>query len=126
MFFNGVNGSTGDYATKVRSVAELSRVAQGLSIDESHLRDLQQKEAVAAPSFAPIQGVEVRDLAQTGWGVIFPFDADPTVKEALAPLLKLREAQSNTRKALFRVFEGTDAYRKGEKKDDYLKRLPHS
>src|SRR4051794_23502983 len=94
MVFNGINGSTGDYATSVGSVAELSRVAQGLSIDEPHLRDLRQKDAAAAPSFAPIQGVEVRDLAQTGWGVIFPFDDDPAVKEALAPLLKHREAQA--------------------------------
>ncbi len=37
MVFNGINGTTGDYATKLGSVAELSLVAQGLSIDESHL-----------------------------------------------------------------------------------------
>jgi hypothetical protein len=126
MVFNGINGTTGDYATRLGSVADLSRVAQGLSIDEAHLSDLKQKDASAAPSFAPIQGIEVRDLAQTGWGVIFPFDVDPAVKEALAPLLKHREAQANAKKTLFRVFEGADGYRKGEKKDDYLKRLPHS
>ncbi len=58
--------------------------------------------------------------------MIFPFDADPAIKEALSPLLKHREAQANAKKTLFRVFEGVVAYRKGEKKDDYLKRLPQS
>ena len=124
--FNGINGSTGDYSINVRSLAELSRVAHGLSIDESHLRDLREKEANATPSFAPIQGVDVRDLSQTGWGVIFPSDVAPAVKEALAPLLARRKAQANAKRPLFRVFDAADAYRKGEKKDDYLKRLPHS
>jgi hypothetical protein len=119
--FNGINGSTGDYATKIGSVAEVSKVAQGLSIDESHLRDLREKEAKATPSYAPIQGVDVRDLAQTGWGVIFP-----SVKEALTPLLMRRESQASAKRPLFRLFDGADAYFKGETKDDYLKRLPHS
>jgi hypothetical protein len=58
--------------------------------------------------------------------VIFAYGADPAVKEALSPLLKPREKQATTRQPLYRVFEGVDAYRDGESKNDYLKRLPHS
>src|SRR5262249_11994260 len=70
--------------------------------------------------------VDATDLAAAGWGVIFAFGADPAIKEALTPLLKLREKQSTANPRFFRVFEGEIAYRRGESKNDYLKRLPHS
>ena len=58
--------------------------------------------------------------------MIFPTGADPAVKEALRPLLALREKQATAKQPLFRVLEGEFAYRKGEGKNEYLKRLPHS
>ena len=90
------------------------------------LADLKRKEESAAPSFAPLPGVDAADLSEAGWGVVFAFGADPAIKEALDPLLKLREKQATAKQPLFRVLEGELAYRKGESKNDYLKRLPHS
>ena len=123
---NGLNGSTGKYALPPLSAADLSRLARGLEIESDHIRDLERKEEDSAVSFAPLPGIDESNLAQTGWGVIFAFGSDPAVKEALCPLLALREKQSNAKQSLFRVLEGPNGYRSDESKDQYLSRLPHS
>jgi hypothetical protein len=124
LYFNGVNVATGDYATQPLTLVEISRIVrEGRKVPEEHQRDLKRKVDNAAPSFAPLPGVTIGDLAQTGWGVIFAQGADPAVKEALAPLLKLREKQA---KQYFRVLDGVEAYRTGESKNDFLIRMPHS
>jgi hypothetical protein len=123
---NGVNIATGDYATPPLSAALVARMAQGIPFDPEHLRDLKRKEESAAPDFDVLPGIDVNDLAEVGWGAIFPFGCDPAVKEALAPLLNLREKQATAKQPLFRVFENVDAYRETESKNDFLKRLPHS
>jgi hypothetical protein len=125
LVINGINIATGDYATAPLSAGEVSRIARGLAVDLAHLRDLKRKEESAAPGFAPLPGVDPTDLAQAGWGVIFAFGADPAIKEALTPLLRLREKQATASQPLFRVLEGEFSYRRGESKNDYLKRLPH-
>ncbi len=51
-----------------------------------------------------------KDLRQTGWGVLFASDADPTIKEALQPLLNWRQSQVNDDK-LFKIFEGNAGVR---------------
>ncbi|MFI5456005.1 MAG: hypothetical protein ACHRXM_11200 [Isosphaerales bacterium] len=126
LYVNGTNIATGDYAIPPLSAADVSRIAQGVPIDPAHLRDLERKQAAAAPSFAVLPGVDAAELAQAGWGVIFAFGADPAIKEALRPLLELREKQATAKLPLYRVLEGPFAYRKGESKNEYLKRLPHS
>lgn len=65
------------------------------------------------------EGIDATQLAQAGWGVVFAHDADPTVKEALQPLLTLRKEQAGP---LFKVFEGSDGYRPGESKPRFLAR----
>lgn len=47
------------------------------------------------------------DLAQAGWGVVFPSDGDPNIRAALAPLLRHRQEQAGE---LFQEL----SYRKGE------------
>ncbi|HEV3084759.1 MAG TPA: hypothetical protein VGY66_33665 [Gemmataceae bacterium] len=126
LMFNGIDIRTGAYAQPELTLAELARIVSSIRTDLEHERDLKRKVEEATPSFAPLPGVQIDDLAQTGWGVIFPHGADPGIKEALAPLLRLREKQTIVKQRLFRVFEGVNGYRKGESKNDYLKRLPHS
>ena len=51
------------------------------------------------------------DLAEAGWGVVFARDCDQSIRQALQPLLELREQQAGD---LFKVFEGTSAPLPGE------------
>ncbi len=67
-----------------------------------------------------IEGVDPKDLAQAGWGLILPADQDPApVLDALGPLLNLRQSQAGER---FRLFVGADGYRPGESKFGFLAR----
>ena len=54
-----------------------------------------------------MEGINPLNLAETGWGVIFAHDADPGIRDALAPLLELRETQATKYKEhYFRDFSG--------------------
>ena len=95
LYFNGINGSRGGYLMPPRSAHEVSALAQGKPIDPdpNHLSMLKRWwNRLSEQHFAPLEGIDPLDLAQTGWGVIFAHDADPAVREALAPLLELPTA----------------------------------
>ena len=67
--------------------------------------------------------MDPKDLAQTGWGVIFPANHDPAIREALAPLLDLRRGQAAARKEqYYKEYIGVDAYRPNESKTSFLRR----
>jgi hypothetical protein len=63
-------------------------------------------------------------IGDMGWAAVFPAEMHPRlreeIKEALQPLFDLRRAQAGDR---FRLYEGGEAYRPGERKDQYLERL---
>jgi hypothetical protein len=63
--------------------------------------------------------VDPKMLDQAGWGIIFPHNADPAIKEALSALLELRQTQAGK---LFRLFEGQNGHRPGESKSKFLAR----
>jgi hypothetical protein len=68
-------------------------------------------ESRAAPASPKYRGVVVgiddpNNLAEAGWGVVFARDCDPSIRQAMEPLLELREKQAG---GLFKVFEGTSA-----------------
>jgi hypothetical protein len=53
------------------------------------------------------------DLRQAGFTVLLPSDVDPAIREALKPLLELRQSQVNDDK-LFQIFEGGKGVRAGQ------------
>jgi hypothetical protein len=96
--FNGIDGLHGTYLWPPRSVEEVARLALGEILrdgDEDYvaearwLRDRRDRRVWALE-----EGRDPDDLAQAGWGVVFPPDPDPAVRDALEPLLALRRRQA--------------------------------
>ncbi len=117
--FNGVNGATGDYGLPPMTGEELSSFLRGEEKPENlaELRFRQQQKD--SRHYGVKEGVDPKRLDQAGWGVIFAHDADPAVREALAPLLDLRREQAGD---LFRAYEKAGGYRPGEAKSKFLAR----
>ena len=92
--------------------------------DTTHVRELQSWwDRVSVEHLGPVEGIDPTNLAQTGWGVVFPSSSDPAVAAALQPLLDLRREQVGTDLAHgFRIFAGADGVRPGESKTKFLAR----
>jgi len=86
--------------------------------DELCTGDLGEK---AESPFPVIEGIDPTDLRQSGWAIIFPaaMSNRAEIKQALAPLLALRQEQTGP---LYRVYEGNAGYRPGETKTKFLQR----
>jgi hypothetical protein len=96
LFFNGINGASGDYLLPPLSAEQVSKIAQGEEFDPDNLEDIElKKRQIEEPDFAPIEGSRSQNLAETGWGVIFAYDADPAIPEALSELLDHRKKQAS-------------------------------
>jgi hypothetical protein len=119
LVFNGINGASGDYLLPPMSAADISKVAQGETLDEEHLRDLRDWYRWKIEDMEPVAGVDPTRLDESGWGVILAQDADPAIREALGDLLKLRREQAGDR---YREYTGPDAYRPDESKSSFLAR----
>ncbi|WP_223280395.1 hypothetical protein [Nostoc sp. PA-18-2419] len=77
LFFNGIDGATGKYSLPPLTSMQVSQIAQGEEIDLELLSELQRKNLHVKglePEFAPIEGVDPKNLAETGWGVIFAYN----------------------------------------------------
>jgi hypothetical protein len=124
LFFNGINGSTGDYLLPPMTPEQLSRIALSERFDEDQLEDIELKiRQKKETGFAPIEGVDPKDLAQTGWGVIFAYQADPAIREALSELLDHRKKQATEKhEHYYKEYIGVKAYRPGESKKNFLAR----
>jgi Peptidase family C25 len=131
LVFNGLNGATGEYWFPSLLPDVVAKVAQGERLDPLDLAELKRRFAAATEdTLAVVPGVDRNDLAEAGWGVIFPHDIDPSIPEALSPLLEHRRAQASVDSPQrFRLFLGADAQRPGESHRDFLIRqgvLPES
>jgi hypothetical protein len=67
-------------------------------------------------------GVDPRDLAQAGWGVIFHEQEDPEIREALKPLLEHRKSQATSFLDFYREFSDDLGLHEGDSKEDFLAR----
>jgi len=124
--FNGLNGATGEYLLPPLTPPEISAIARGEKLDPKHIQELKQWwERVSQTHFAPKEGVDPTNLAESGWAVILAHDADPGIREALSPLLDLRQKQATQKNSYYREYTGKDGCRPGESKQQFLARLPH-
>ncbi len=124
LFANGVDATTGGHLLAPMTVAELARRATTGSPDRAGATELAARHLRATERiYAPKQGVDPADLAQTGWGIVFAQDTDPRVVAALTPLLERRHAQAGAVvEGRYREFAGGNGYRRGESKQEFLRR----
>lgn len=119
LYFNGLDATTGSYALPPMSGNDLARFIQGTEAPDN-LNELRFRYQQSQQKHLGVkEGVDPKNLAETGWGVIFAYDANPAIKEALGELLALREQQAG---AYFKIYEGVDGYRPGEQKPHFLAR----
>lgn len=123
LHFNGINGASGDYLLPALSPDVVAKVAAGETIDPQDLAELQARVAAVTGAFlGVIEGVDPTSLAESGWGVVFPHDADPAVREALAPLLDHRREQASAQAERYREYSGAEGHRPGERSSDFTVR----
>ncbi|HEY3566452.1 MAG TPA: hypothetical protein VGP73_00865, partial [Thermoanaerobaculia bacterium] len=108
LWFNGLDGRSGDYLMPPVPPRQLADFALGATTDLARVRELQawvaRGEGKARRGLK--EGLDPGKLDEAGWGVIFPRSADTTpLLEALAPLLDLRRNQAGK---CFREFVGED------------------
>src|SRR4051794_12895964 len=126
LWFNGLDGRSGNYLLPPAPARHLADFACGGTVDRARVRELQawvaRGEGKARRGLK--EGLDPGKLDEAGWGVIFPGSADcEPLREALAPLLDLRRAQAGKRQErFFREFVGEDGYREGETKVAFLAR----
>ncbi len=118
LYFNGVNLSSGAYLTPPLRAPELAQLARGENFTADSLEELKLRSKRNEPHLGPKAGVDVNDLAQTGWGVIFAHDADPALRDALRELLDHRKAQATRVKDRYREY----TYNANESKNVFLAR----
>ncbi len=101
-----------------------AQVALSVAEEATRREELQRKASDWAGYPVKPGAGDPASLADVGWAAIFPADMHPRlreeIKEALQPLFDLRRGQAGD---LFRLYEGGDAYRPGERKDQFLERL---
>lgn len=119
--FNGIDGTTGEPFYPAATFAEMNALAQNRPEPQETAQTLY-KERMAESRLQPgavRDGFDPRDLASSGWGVVFPQNVDPEVREALAPLVEHRRRQATV--LVEHRFRELD-YRPDESKRTFLKR----
>jgi hypothetical protein len=131
LVFNGIDGHSGTYLLPPFDISQLARMALGQRLPPAELEELQIK--IGQDIDYPLkEGADADDLAQSGWGIVFPFarkgseaaKRQAAIREALQPLLAHRRAQATRRdERCYRECIGPDAYRPGETKQQFLARM---
>ncbi|MDX2000598.1 MAG: hypothetical protein SF066_22995 [Thermoanaerobaculia bacterium] len=118
--FAGLDGATGAPLYPALAVAEAARAAIRSPPPRARAREAARVATEKrSDQLGTRYGIDPKNLAQTGWAAVFPREADPAVREALAPLLAHRQAQAAAvDERLFRVLE----LRPGEDKIAFLRR----
>ncbi|HEV2126959.1 MAG TPA: hypothetical protein VGW38_29785, partial [Chloroflexota bacterium] len=122
--FNGINGRTGNYLLEPKLPEEVSAYARGAPLDETQLNELKWRYRQATEQHLGVRaGIDPTKLEEAGWGVIFAHDADPAIKQALAPLLELRKEQATSQKpGRYKEFTGPAGPRPVDSKNQFLAR----
>ena len=127
---NGLNGTTGAYLSAPDGLDALyaaitAQSAAAQVLQSRHYDNLRAREDRAVTEvFGLAHGIDHKNLDETGWGVVFRFDAPPLLLDALRPLLNHRRTMAGRKKENFyREFIRDTGYSPGDTKTEFLKRL---
>src|SRR5215510_223010 len=95
------------------------RALENIDVPE---QEVMLRGAEADSRFLAIADVDPNNLAEAGWGIIFPSKADPAIREALQPLIEHRRQQVRE-ESLFKVFEGPSGFQTGDTVRSWLSRF---
>ncbi|MDJ1184700.1 hypothetical protein [Roseofilum casamattae] len=123
LYFNGVNGATGGYLFEPQTVEQISELAQNSIIadrvdgyapnaptSDTHLSALSDRDRHKEESdFALIEGIDPKQISETGWGIIFPAQIDPEIKDALKELMEHRRAEAGEYFHEYEIYPGESA-----------------
>ena len=119
LFFSGLNES-GEYLISPMDPVAFTQRAIGVPRDQGHVDDLQARQDRNQANLGVVHGVNAKNLAETGWGIVFAGTPDPAIYNALKPLLDLRKSQAGY---LYREYSAASGYLAGPSpKNDFLKR----
>ena len=85
--------------------------------DNDYLPELEEIARLQTGDFHHLGTTEAFDsqnLAEAGWGIVFTTNASPAIKEALQPLLDLRQQQAGERFAILEYQAGQSKNKKNE------------
>jgi hypothetical protein len=116
LYFNGINGASGDYELPPMTSHQLAQVIKGEEIDEGFLNELKQRRQA---HWGVKEGVDPAKVESSGWGIIMAHNADPAIKEALSELLQHRQKQAGEK---YQEYLGPEGYRPDETKNKWLAR----
>ena len=124
---DGVDATTGGYLHPALDAEALAALAATTARRGPRAREAAEAGAwlqkTRGPRLGPRAGIDPKDLAATGWAAVFPRDADPAVRAALAPLLSLRREQAAARRETwYRELAGEEGYLPGDTKASFLNR----
>ena len=118
LYFNGIDATTGEYGIPPVSSAELLEIIQAGGGPDQRA-ELPDRLPPTEQYLGAKEGVDVKNLAETGWGIVFAQGEDPAIRKALGELLDLRRQQAEP---YFRIFEGEQGYQPNESKTKFLAR----
>jgi hypothetical protein len=118
LVFNGIDGSSGEYLLPPMTPQELGTLVRqnGLPSNDVISQLRWRSYTVNEGHLNVVETVEdPQDLAQAGWGVIFPAEMTQNdldaLRGALKPLLDRRKAQASTENpARYKEYSGPDGY----------------
>jgi hypothetical protein len=92
---NGIDATTGEPLLPGVTVAQIAALACGETVAAGEAEELRRwKSLLREDHLDTIHTIDARDLAEAGWGVVFPEGRQDELREALAPLLAWRRSQA--------------------------------
>jgi hypothetical protein len=118
-FFNGIDGSTGRYLLPSMTAPQVAALGLSARAEEREWLARIRMWKEGDGSRGPIFDCDPRNLAETGWGVVYAPGISDRVKAALSGLLAHRRDQAGERRpSYFQEYE----YKPGETASQFLQR----